>query len=266
MERVLMLCGRAHGCAAEVWINDIPVAVMGPTGGDVSLPIHEYILAGENSVTLVIDPAFSNDPSISSSPKLAATEAYAHLRLLLPRVGELCSQETARTLFEFGWSAEEGEVYQAPLIHTNQVMLPIKFPRWRWMDVPKIDDPGQVKAKIATFLQRIAVAMAQGEFEPLITASQLRLEELAVAYQQPLDAVTSRFLSRLKLLHATKALKMTIPTFNDLVLRPCANGRLVQCLGLDGSPMLKTLLAQDGSRTVWPVRIAVVNGQCHIVR
>lgn len=266
MERVLMLCGRVSGCCAEVWINDIPVASIGPTGGDVSLPIHEYILAGDNSVTLVIDPVFPSSPGITSSPKLAATEAYAQLRLLLPRVGELCSQDTARTLFEFGWAAAEGDVYEAPLVHTHQVMLPIKFPRWRWMDVPRIDDPGQVKAKIAAFLQRIAVAMAQGEFEPLITASQLRLEELAVAYQQPLDTVSSRFLSRLKLLHATKALKMTIPTLGDLLLRPCANGRLVECLTMDGSPILKTLPAADGSRTAWPLRIAMVNGQCHIVR
>lgn len=261
-----MLRGRASGCSAEVWINDIPVAAMGPDGGDINLPIHEYILAGDNSVTLVIDPIFSQNSSIASTPKLAATEAYAQLRLLLPRVGELCNQDSARTLFEFGWAAAEGDVYEAPLVHTNQVMLPIKFPRWRWMDVPKIDDPGQSKAKIAAFLQRIAVAMARGEFEPLLTASQLRLEELAVAYQQPLDTVSSRFLSRLKLLHATKALKMTIPTLGDLLLRPCANGRLVQCLAMDGSPILKTLPASDGSRTAWPLRIAMVNGQCHIVR
>jgi len=266
MERVLMLRGRASGCSAEVRINDILVAAMGSNGGDVSLPIHEYILAGENTVTLVIDPGLSHDAGTAATPTLAATEVYAHVRLLLPRVGELCSQETARTLFEFGWAANEGDVYQAPLVHPNQVMLPIKFPRWRWMDVPTIDYSDQTKAKVAAFLQRIAVAMAQGEFEPLITASQLRLEELAVAYQQPLDAVTSRFVSRLKLLHATKALKMTIPTLSDLVLRPCANRRLVECLTADGSPMLKTLPAADGSRTVWPVRIAIVNGQCHIVR
>jgi hypothetical protein len=266
MERVLMMLGRASGCSAEVWINDIPVAAMGATVGDVSLPIHEYILAGDNTITLVIDPVFPHDPEFASTPKLAASEAYAHVRLLLPRVGELCSQNTARTLFEFGWTVAEGEIYQAPLVHNNQVMLPIKFPRWRWMDAPKIDDFSQEKAKITAFLQRIAVAMAQGEFEPLITASQLRLEELAVAYQQPVETVKSRFLSRLKLLHATKALKMTIPTLSELVLRPCANMRLVETLTADGSPMLKTLPAADGSRTAWPVRIAMVNGQCHIFR
>jgi hypothetical protein len=49
-------------------------------------------------------------------------------------------------------------------------------------------------------------------------------------------------------------------------LRACANGRLLECLDSQGQPALQTLPAPDGSVASWPLRVALVNGQCHILR
>jgi hypothetical protein len=99
-----------------------------------------------------------------------------------------------------------------------------------------------------------------------VLASRLKLEELALAYQQPVANVSARLLSRLELLHATKALKMVIPDADMLHLRACANGRLLECLDSQAEPIFRTMPAPDGSHTGWPVRIAIVNAQCHILR
>jgi hypothetical protein len=266
MDRVLMLRVQAQGCGAEVLLNDIPVGRTAPQGGTLCLPVHEYLLAGSNEICMVIDPPSATSARLTTSPRVADGVVGASLRLLLPRLGQLGSDMHARTLVELDWAAADGEVYKVPHLVSVVASLPIKFPRWRWLEAPAIDSSQAIKPVAAAYLQDIAVGLACGDVDIFIAASRLRLEEIALAYQQPVADVTGRLRSRLQLLHATKAMKMLIPEESDLVLRPCANGRLLECLSPGGQPVLRTAGSADGSSTAWPVRIAVVNGQCHILR
>lgn len=266
MDRVLMLRLQAQGCAAEVLLNDVPVGRLGSAGGTLCLPVHEYLLAGDNEVTLVIDPPPADSGRPITTPKVADGLVGVSLRLLLPRMGQLGSELQARTLAELDWAVADGDVYQVPHAVSIVAQLPLKFPRWRWLDAPPVPSVDAVKPLAVQFVQDIAVGLARGDVDIFVAASRLRLEELALAYQQPLDELTTRLRSRLQLLHATKALKMLIPEADALRFRPCANDRLLECLVAGGEPALRTAAAPDGSSNAWPVRIAVVNGQCHILR
>ena len=97
MERLLILRLRSTGCAAEARLNDIPVARTPAAGGMVSMPVHEYLLEGVNQLTLVLDPP---PMGTNPAPRLLQAPIGASLRLLLPRVGHLGSESTARTLAE----------------------------------------------------------------------------------------------------------------------------------------------------------------------
>jgi hypothetical protein len=269
MERCLMLRLQTQGCAAEVWLNDLPVGRCSVQEPTLCLPVHEYLLAGSNRLELVIDPPMPGQQRDPAACKLSDGVVGACARLLLPRIGGLGHESQARNLAEVVWAAAEGDIY--PLGHRVWVdaTLPVKFPRWRWLEAPPLaatGEPEAFKPLVAATLQRLAIAMARGEVDSLVVASRLKLEELAVAYQQPLAEVTSRLQSRLQLLHATKALKMVIPDGDTLQLRVCGNGRLLECLGTTGEPALRTLPAPDGSVAAWPLRVAMVNGQCHILR
>ena len=266
MDRVLMMRAQAHGCGAEVLLNDIPVGRIGAQGGTLCLPVHEYLLAGANEIAMVIDPPAATSARIATTPKVAEGLVGASLRLLLPRVGQLGNEMHARTLAELDWAVGDSDTYKVPLLLSAEASLPIKFPRWRWLEAPEIDSSDAIKPVAAAFLQDIAVGLARGDVDIFLAASRLRLEELALAYQQPLVDVTNRLRSRLQLLHATKAMKMLIPDEESLVLRPCANGRLMECLAPGGEPSLRTSASADASSVAWPVRIAVVNGKCHILR
>lgn len=266
MDRVLMLRLQAIGCAAELHLNNIPVGRVRVQGGELCLPVHEYLLTGENSVSLVVDPSPLSVITGVVAPRLASGNIGASLRLLLPRIGHAGSELHSRTLADLNWAVSEGEVYQAPLVVSKTVSLPVKFPRWRWLDAPEVSLDHSLKPMIAKFLQDIAIGMVRGDFDLFMTASRLRLEELAHAYQRPLAEMSNRLLFRLQLLHSTKAMKMVMPNVDELTLRTCANGRLIECMGPAGEPALRTLPAPDGSRVAWPVRVAVVNGQCHILR
>jgi hypothetical protein len=266
MDRILMLRLQTQGCCAEVRVNDIPLGRVGVISNVLFLPIHEYVLAGMNSISLVINPPPTDSSGIPAVPKVADDDAAASLRLLLPRMDQLGSLTHSRILAELDWSVTNGQVYKSPTVVSSDVSLPIKFPRWRWLDAPEIVGVETIKPAVTSFIQDLAIGMATGEADGFVNASRLRLEELALAYQQPVAEMAARLRSRLQLLHATKAMKMVIPAISDLTLRLCANGRMLECLGPAGEPALRTENAPDGSRTSWPIRLAVVNGQFLILR
>ncbi|MEO8859740.1 MAG: hypothetical protein ABI343_22350 [Burkholderiaceae bacterium] len=265
MDRLLVMRLHVQGCAAEILVNDIPVGQVAPGAAGLSLPVHEYLLDGANEVSLVIDPVAPGARS-ASQPKLAEGVVGARMRMLLPRIGQAGSELQARTVAEVVWGVPDGEVFMTPQSVTRSIFLPIKFPRWRWLDAPPIDDVEAQRPLIAEFLQAIVVDLMRGEVESYLTASRLRLEELATAYQQPLADMTARLRARLQLLHATKALKIALPSAEEMVLRKCAGGRLIECLTGGNRPVLATLADANGVATSWPMRVAVVNERCHILR
>jgi hypothetical protein len=266
MDRLLIMRLYVQGCSAEALINDIPVGRVAAGGGGLSLPVHEYLLDGANEVSLVINPGAAGLKPVPALPRLAEGVVGARLRLLLPRIGQVGSELEARTVAEVVWGVPDGDVYSTPQTLTRSIFLPIKFPRWRWLDAPVVAEVDAQKPLIASFLQAIAVDLLRGDVESFLTASRLRMEELASAYQLPIADVATKLRSRLLLLHATKALKMAVPHEGDLLLRACAGGRLIECMTGAGAPALATLPGADGTSSYWPVRVAVVNGHCHILR
>jgi hypothetical protein len=266
MERLLFMRLQVQGCSAEVLVNDIPVGRAFAPQGVLCLPVHEYLMEGANEITLVIQP--DQPGARPASPQLQVADGVvgATVRLLLPRVGRIGSDTEARTVAEVTWAAEDGDVYSAPVVVARSVALPIKFPRWRWLDAPPIDDVAAHRPVVSAFLHNVASDLMRGEVDTLVNVSRLRLDELALAYQQPVTELVSRFKSRLALLYATKSLRLVVPNTDELVLRKCANGRLLECLAPGGAPALSTVPGKDGVSSAWPARLAVINGQCHILR
>jgi hypothetical protein len=68
-----------------------------------------------------------------------------------------------------------------------------------------------------------------------------------------------------QLLHAQKALRGPLPTASKLVLRPTADGRLVECLSSEGGPLLQ-FNRPDGGKVSLPMRLAVVEGRLYVLR
>ena len=266
MERLLMLELAAGGCAVEVHLNGVPVAALGPSGGSVSLAVHEYTLAGRNELTLVIGPA-APGAAAPSQPRVAIGPTWARARMVLVRQGQSPADPAARVLGVAEWATTEGRSYDAPSAHKREVDLPINFPRWRWLDAPPVELSAPVKRVLLEFLQQLAVELGRGNPEPLIAAAKLRFDELAVAYQSDAAAEVQRFRDHVQGLYAAKALKVLPPVADELVLRPLADGRLIECLTPTGGPALRTSnddpeLGNQG----WPIRLAVVEGRIYVLR
>ena len=266
MERLLMLELSAGGCAVEVHLNGMPLAALGPTGGSVSLAVHEYTLAGRNELTLVVGPA-APGVVVASQPRVAIGPTWARARMVLVRQGQSPADPSARVLGMAEWATTEGRSFDAPSTHKRDVDLPVNFPRWRWLDAPPIELGAPVQRVLLEFLQQLAVELGRGNPEPLIAAAKLRFDELAVAYQSDVGLDVQRFRDQVQGLYAAKALKVLPPIADELVLRPLVDGRLIECLTPAGGPALRTSNdAPDLGEHAWPIRLAVVEGRIYVLR
>jgi hypothetical protein len=265
MDRLLVLRLEVQGCQAEAVFNGVPLARAGAVQSVTTLAVHEFTLAGANEIELVVQPGPPGAPAPIPEPHLSDGQAWASLRLLLPRAGGAAHPASARSLAQIDWTPAADEVYETPLSLRQTVELPISFPRWRWLDARPIPDSPTLKADVAAYLRDMAVGLARGNAEPLIQASRLRLEELALAYQRNLADDVARLRSHVQQLHAVSPLKPALPAAAKLLLRPVAGGRLLECLAADGSPLLQSAVA-GGGRMAWPVRLAAVDGRFYVLR
>jgi hypothetical protein len=266
MDRLLMLELAAGGCAVEAQLNGMPLAALGPAGGSISLAVHEYTLAGRNQLSLVIGPA-APGASAPSQPRVAIGPTWARARLVLVRHGQSPADPGARELGVAEWATAEGKAYEAPSTHSRDVDLPVNFPRWRWLDAPPIGVTVPVQRAILEFLQQLAVELGRGNPDPLIAASKLRFDELALAYQTDTNLEVQRFRDQVQRLYASKALKVMPPVAAELVLRPLVDGRLIECLAPTGGPALRTSNgAPELGDQAWPIRMAMVEGRIYVLR
>ena len=266
MERLLMLELAAGGCSVEAMLNGMPVVAIGPSGGSKSLAVHEYTLAGRNELSLVIGPA---PPGVSqaSQPRVAIGPTWARARLVLVGQGSSPADPGARGLGVVEWAAVEGKAYDTPSTHSREFDLPVSFPRWRWLDAPPIQVTPVVQRAALEFLQQLAVELGRGNPEPLIAASKLRFDEMALAYQSDPAVALQRFRDHVQRLYAAKALKITPPVAADLVLRPLVDGRLMDCVTPAGGPVLRTQNdPADIGDHAWPIRMAMVEGRIYVLR
>ena len=64
MERLLVLRLESVGVAAEAWLNGVPLARTGAGQRAMTVPVHEFTLAGLNQVELVIEPPAPGQPAV----------------------------------------------------------------------------------------------------------------------------------------------------------------------------------------------------------
>ncbi len=264
MDRLLVLRLETLGVVAEASLNGVPLARSSADQRALTVPIHEYTLAGANELELTIEPPPPGQPD-APRPLLSDGQRGASLRLLLPRIGQLAHPENARTLAQIDWAPAQGEVAEVPARLRKTVDLPIAFPRWRWFDVPVPEDAAALLAPAAVFLQGLALGLARGDPEPLVLAARLRFEELAQAYQRNLADDVGRLRVQIQQWHALQPLKPAMPVAEALCLRPLAGGRLFECLTPAGEPVLQSATA-GGGRVAWPLRIAAIEERFYVLR
>ncbi len=267
MERLLVVRADVRECDAEVLLNGIPLARLDAARPRVTVPVHEFTIAGQNQLELVIWP----HPAVAREvpAKLALVSSgrlSAQVRVLLPRIGTATDEGSARGLAQLDWAPAAGAGYEAPHVLSQNVTLSVNFPRWRWVDAPPLEPTPDLTARVLGFVQGLARDLAAGHPEHYIAAARLRIEELAQAYQRRPEDEAARLHQHFLALHEAQRLNWMPLEAEGFRLRPLAGGRLLECLDVSGAPALRTAPDKLQRELFLPLRVSVVDGKVYILR
>lgn len=269
IDRLLVLRLDVVDCEAEARLNGVPIARANAARTCAVVPVHEYTAAGVNQLDLVLWPRPVVAAKGEPAPPIrfvANGKQAARIRILLPRVGNTADESSARTLAQLDWAAQDGLVCDAPLTLRQEVTLQVNFPRWRWLDAPRVEPTAALQQLALGMLQQLAQSLSKGDAEPFLTAARLRTEELAVAYQRDAAEEAARLRNHLQELFAAKRLDWLPMDAEGFVLRSVAEGRLLECLDAAGAPMLRTAPDASGQSVALPLRMAAVEGRLYVLR
>ena len=245
MERLMVVKLVGHGCTAEAWFNGLPLARVTPLATEAVVPAHEAALIGVNRLELVVGP----DAGASSAAALLQNAPHAmsaQLHLLLPRIGAAVDETHARTLAHLEWACAAGEPFSLPARQQHDADLPIRFPRWRWLDAPVVQPTAAVTQQAHAFVSGLARDLARGQTESFMTATRLR--------------------EWLEQMYAVSRLVWQPLRPEEMRLRPLAGGRLLECLGGDGRAALTTVPDKAGDVLALPLKVSVVDGRFYVLR
>lgn len=265
MDRLFVIKLTGVGCTAEAWLNGLPMARVTPLAPQAVVPAHEAALAGSNRLELVVGP----DSGAASAAALLQTAPHAmsaQVHLLLPRVGSAIDEAQARSLAQLEWSCAAGEPLALPARQLLEADLPLRFPRWRWLDAPVVHTTPALAQQAHGFVSGLARDLARGQTESFMTATRLRTEELAVAYQRSPESEQARLREWLEQMHTSSRLMWQPLSAEEMQLRPLANSRLLECLGGDGRAALTTMPDKAGNTLALPLRVSVVEGRFYVLR
>lgn len=272
MDRLMCLHAQSNGLPLEVWVNGVPVLSLPAGVTSQSVTVHEFLHSGSNRISLVVAPppvaVALGAPEVPGEPRLAAAPAWAHARLVLLRQGKSLADEAIRVLAEVGWAVKDGESYTAPTACHQDLDLPVSFPRWRWLDAPVQTPTVQDKHRVLAEIQRLAFDLSRGRPDSLLAACRLKLEELDHAYQRPAGHGAAALRQQVQALWEAGVLAtLTPPEANGLLLRPVAEGRLLEALSPTGAPVLATRNDEQAMGNIaWPLRLTLIEGNVYVLR
>jgi hypothetical protein len=269
MERLMMLRVQAKGCAVEAHLNGMPVARLGPAGGVVTLPVHEYTLAGKNRMGFVAGILPDGKATEAPKPRVSRGDMGISLKLALCHQGQSPEDPNARTLSQLSWSPALNESHDWPFTFTQDMDLPVTFPRWRWLDAPPVAVSAALELQVLTLLQTLALDLQRGDPESYLQLCRLRTEELALAYQRTPQVCNQQLRDHFQKLFELGALATVLPPEpGSFQLRPLGQGRLVEPVLANGGPVLGTQPGDNPKipQAWWPLRLAQVEGKLYALR
>lgn len=252
MERRMCVHVQTSHEAVEVQLNGVPVAQLAPGAGERVVAVHEWLQEGRNRLALVVAPG-------RPAPRVAQGVRHARARLLLVPHGSTVGDAAVHVAGEVAWTADDGQAWDGPAAVERELALTAAFPRWRWLDAPPCTDPAAAHAPVLAFVQRLAHELSRGRADALVRALRWRLDELSAAYRWAPGSAEARLRAHVQALWEAQALTVTPPAAEQLVLRPVAGGRLLDCVTPHGSPVLAT--ANDVTARphhAWPLRVAML--------
>jgi hypothetical protein len=139
--------------------------------------------------------------------------------------------------------------------------------RWSWQALPPLDwtSPHAVRA-VFDFLQAFSQRFKAGDAAAIGAALLPKMTDYCLAYGLDLRTEIAELQARMARRAADPSFAMQPFAESDLALRPCANGRLVDCLIASGEPVIRWQDSRVGNRGAISLRLGFADQRLQVFR
>ena len=266
---VTILEAGVSGCDAELYLNGIPLALLlSSRNRSVSVPVMQYIVTGDNHVMLTVNPGATPGTALDGPDWTAPREARASFRLVSYPAGAFAGDPGGVEHLARYWTGDGQEAGTRRLegaVDWPLAQWPTPAGPWAWESAPVLDLNGH-RGHVEDFIARVHRLLEAGDAGTMLQLADHHLREVAAAYSLDLaqeQQAGTAFLAE-EFAKPGWAMEPLDPEGYDL--RPCAGGRLVECVRADREPILREVPSAEGEYFFYPMKIGAVGGQLRILR
>lgn len=252
-------------CAAELWLNDIPLVRLAPHAIPIQNTTAEsFLVPGDNTLEVVVEPG--PRPSLArAAHDLPFRELQAIARLIRFPPGVPGTLEHGELLAEtrFTWSSPDPQPF--PRTASVRVDMGDAHGRFRWQDAPALTLDAATVTEARLVLDEVEAAIRASDERWLWHLNELKFRDAVRSFA----AMDEAYVRGQVASHLEAQRRVPDPIFardperHDF--RLVAHGRMIQCVDVDGSTSFK-LRAADGQPLPYMLFLARIDGRLRIVR
>ncbi len=268
-----------EGCAAELYLNDIPLdrLVAGEGRRRVeSTAAHQYLFDGENRLELLVEPGSTPARARTELRERKLTKAHAAARLVRYADGADLGPENGAVLAEVTFRSEDPAVRAGEPASVGPAYYPRSFfttvdlgrrsGRWAFQDAPALTLDDALVAEARAVLDEVASAVKRGDAAAFLSLLSDQHADVLQAYPAFTPGrIRDDIAEYVAFFHrAAEPVAPRVPERHSF--RLAGSGRLLHCLDDDWQGSVRMRSPDDGGISPYPLFLARLGGRLRIVR
>lgn len=239
-----------EGCDAAVYLNRAPIVASSHLEPRRATPtVNEWLLQGSNELAIAVLGAPGD------------VRVGARVRLCRGQAGDVAEPDRD-ALLEVSWSPTDAVF---PARARAEIDLQHPWGTWQWTNAPTLHDDAATRAEVIAEVRLIHGPLSQGNPRGLLSASEVKLDEVGRCYGIDLAAARARFRSVWSEIFAQPGFAVASLEPDTMVLRRFCDDRLVSPMTASGTPVIRQTTS-DGAGWSMPLLFARVDGSLVVVR
>lgn len=251
-----------ENCSVEARVNDIAVLRKNDLNiVTMARPIHEYLLNGRNTLSLQVRP-FKNAFSANSK---------VHLRVAAFQSGDFLEFDGGHGLAEIQFVINKEEAQQTERTQQHANFNLSWATQWNWSIAPKLTLDDTLKQHLDQFLTQTYNEFSSQQPDKLMKLQKPYYLDLEQCY--PTGGLRLREQEFKEYITKQRAYWDVVPLdLEQTNYQLAANGRLVECVGSDGLPVIRTQVDdlnapnKTNGYVAFPMHIGLLDNTLKILR
>ena len=260
---VFYLDVEVDGCDAGIYMNGAPVLATWHRERCSAAPtVSEWMVQGRNELALVVLAVPSLQAPDGERP--VAARIGARVALCCGVAGGVADPAT-QELCSVNWTPQADVASSLPAQERAYADVAHPWGDWRWTSAPALPDDAAFRAEIVSALALIHTPLMQGSTRMLLSASQVKVDEVGRCYAIDSSAARARFRSMWSAISGEPGFRVAPLDVDRVVLQRFCADRLVVPLTEHGQAVIRED-TEDGSGWSLPLFFARVDGLLTVVR